>query len=116
MKITITPKPVEFEAAHTLPQFCALPHGHSYSVTVTVTGPVKNGAIVDWWGVRAIVKRATEDLDHRMLNDVIDNPTGERVAIWLFEHVRDRMKVLYPSATLESLRLSEGRNMAEVFA
>ena len=78
-----------FEAAHHLPWHqgkCHRLHGHHYRVEVTVEGPVgADGMVVDFDRLKEVVDRAVlQRLDHRLLNDFIDNPTAELVAaeVW----------------------------------
>ena len=90
---TIT-KRFAFEAHHKLPWHagkCARDHGHSYVLEVSVTGPVKpdngesdSGMVVDFGDVSAAVKPVVEAvLDHHSLNDLMPNPTAERLVEWL---------------------------------
>ena len=99
-----------FEAAHRLPNVpaehkCARLHGHSFRVTVRVTGPVhpRLGWIVDFAEVDEAWKPLHELLDHRYLNDVegLDNPTSEVLAHWITEHLR------VPGAELASVTVHE---------
>lgn len=97
-------KRFRFEAAHRLPNVpaehkCARLHGHSFRVTIRVTGPVDatSGWIVDF----AALSRAWEPLhaalDHRYLNEVagLENPTSELVARYIAERfVVDGAKVV----------------------
>ncbi len=74
-----------FEAAHHLawhPGKCRNPHGHSYRLEVTVSGPLDgNGVVVDFDHLRALVDHTVIDAwDHRDLNQIIDNPTAELLA------------------------------------
>jgi 6-pyruvoyltetrahydropterin/6-carboxytetrahydropterin synthase len=74
-----------FEAAHHLawhPGKCRQPHGHSYRMEVTISGPVDdNGVVVDFDHLRAVVgDTVIEAWDHRDLNQIIDNPTAELLA------------------------------------
>lgn len=78
-----------FEAAHQLPWHtgkCRDLHGHSYTLEVTVEGPLNDsGIVVDFGDLGAAVRREVIDrLDHTFLNDVIENPTAELIAhdIW----------------------------------
>jgi 6-pyruvoyltetrahydropterin/6-carboxytetrahydropterin synthase len=86
--LTVT-KIFEFEAAHYLPNYegdCNRHHGHSYKLEVTVKGPFDSnqGMIVDFKGLKDIVKTSVIDhLDHQMLNDVIPNPTAEALIRWI---------------------------------
>ncbi|MDA8380595.1 MAG: 6-carboxytetrahydropterin synthase QueD [Actinomycetota bacterium] len=76
---------VTFEAAHHLPWHagrCHRLHGHSYRMEVTVEGHLDaNGVVIDFDEMSArLVEVVTERYDHRLLNDIIDNPTAERIA------------------------------------
>lgn len=57
-------------------------HGHSYRFEVTVEGPVdEHGVVIDFDDLKAVVNReVVERWDHQMLNDLLDNPTAERLA------------------------------------
>lgn len=114
MVIMIEPKPVHFEAAHTLPQFCPRLHGHTYKVRVRVAGDLVDGALADWWAIRAIVKAAVAELDHRTLNSIVHNPTGERVALWIWDRVAADVERAHPGCRLVWLRLCEGHNAVEL--
>ena len=83
-----------FEAAHVLPHHlgrCARMHGHSYRLEVAVRGPLRDegpaqGMVVDFEDIKSVVReRVVDVLDHRTLNDVVDNPTVERVLVWAWE-------------------------------
>lgn len=82
-----------FEAAHELPRHpgkCRNLHGHSYELFVVVEGEVEpeSGMVVDFSDLKRTVRREVVDrLDHTHLNDVIDNPTAEQVAIWIWKRL-----------------------------
>jgi 6-pyruvoyltetrahydropterin/6-carboxytetrahydropterin synthase len=74
-----------FEAAHRLewhPGKCRNPHGHSYRLEVTVSGPLDdNGVVIDFDRLNELVEEVVIDRwDHHDLNLVIDNPTAELLA------------------------------------
>jgi len=74
-----------FEAAHQLPWHpgaCRRLHGHSYRLEVTAEGPVgPDGMVMDFAELdRLVVGEVVDRFDHRLLNDLIDNPTAELVA------------------------------------
>ncbi|MFC4242647.1 6-carboxytetrahydropterin synthase QueD [Gryllotalpicola reticulitermitis] len=78
----------EFHAAHLLPWHpgkCANLHGHSYRVQVDVEGALdERGIVVDFDELAAMVwGEVIEPLDHTLLNDHLDNPTAERLAIYI---------------------------------
>ena len=85
-----------FEAAHVLPYHqgkCARLHGHSYRLEVAVRGPLKEdgparGMIEDFEDIQRIVRaEIVGALDHRSLNDLVENPTCERIALWIWERL-----------------------------
>lgn len=89
-------KHFRFEAAHVLPYHegkCARLHGHSYRLDVAIRGPLKEagparGMIEDFDVVKRIVRaEIVEVLDHHSLNDLIENPTCERIALWVWERL-----------------------------
>lgn len=85
-----------FEAAHALDRLpethrCARLHGHTYRLEVTVTGTVDpvSGWILDFADLDKFVHaKVLERLDHRFLNDVIEQPTAERVCAWIASELR----------------------------
>jgi 6-pyruvoyltetrahydropterin/6-carboxytetrahydropterin synthase len=89
----IVKRTFEFEAAHRLPHHpgkCRELHGHSYRLVVSVQRPVDpgTGLAVDFADVKAAVRReAVDRLDHRLVNELIDNPTAENMAVWIWERV-----------------------------
>jgi 6-pyruvoyltetrahydropterin/6-carboxytetrahydropterin synthase len=96
-----------FEASHQLPQHpgkCANLHGHSYRFVVEVSGdldPVQ-GLVIDFWDLDKIVHEAVLDrVDHQHLNEVIENPTAEWIAIWIWRQLRPALE------GLESVELFE---------
>ena len=82
-----------FEAAHTLPWHpgkCSRIHGHSYRVEVAVRGPLdQRGVVMEFDELDHFVRPVIEELDHRDLGQVVDNPTAERTATWLFGRLVD---------------------------
>jgi 6-pyruvoyltetrahydropterin/6-carboxytetrahydropterin synthase len=80
----------DFEAAHRLPHHpgkCRELHGHSYRLVVTVDRKVapESGMAIDFADLKQIVRREVVDrLDHTYVNDKIDNPTAEVMAVWIW--------------------------------
>lgn len=85
-------KDFKFEAAHRLTMVppghkCAREHGHSYRITVVVSGPVGlDGMVIDFAQINDAVKPLIDQLDHHRLNDLkgLENPTAENLAVWLW--------------------------------
>jgi hypothetical protein len=95
------------EVAHILPDPLGVErlHGHSYKITVWAqTNPENPTPLGLLSGFSSMVKA---DLDHYYLNDKIENPTMERIALWIYEHIQgprpSRITISRPSigASLE---------------
>jgi 6-pyruvoyltetrahydropterin/6-carboxytetrahydropterin synthase len=89
MKTSVV-RSMRFEAAHHLPWHpgaCSRVHGHSYSLEVAVSGDLdERGVVLDFDDLGAVLAaEVSERFDHRDLNEVLDNPTAERIAqrIWV---------------------------------
>lgn len=104
-----------FEAAHRLPHHpgkCRELHGHSYRLVVTVDRPVDpmSGLAIDFSELKEIVRREVVDrLDHRYVNDLIDNPTAEVMAAWIWRRLVEAL------AGLDEVELWETESCAVVY-
>lgn len=85
-----------FEASHRLPHApehskCRRLHGHSWKVEVRVCGRLQEetGWVYDYDDIQRACEPLYDALDHRHLNDVegLDNPTSERIALWIWERL-----------------------------
>lgn len=83
-------KRFHFEAAHHLPQYPTV-HGHSYTAEVWVRGPAPEGYVIDEAELDRHCRFVQEQLDHRMLNDVIEPPTSENLARWIWQQLAERL-------------------------
>lgn len=110
IEMSIT-KSFRFEAAHRLPRVplghpCSAIHGHSYRVEVTVSGPLqpKLGWVRDFADVSAAAGPLIAQLDHGLLNDVpgLENPTAERLALWLWDGLVTTLRGLSEIAVYET--------------
>lgn len=78
-----------FEAAHFLPMVspshkCKNMHGHSYRLDVHCAGEVgEDGFVVDFFDIEEVVRPLLWKLDHHLLNEMIENPTAENIAIYV---------------------------------
>ncbi|MBK1729878.1 6-carboxytetrahydropterin synthase [Halorhodospira halophila] len=77
-----------FEAAHRLPYVpeghpCGRMHGHGYLVVLEAAGGDPE-ALGEAWAPLG------QALDRACLNDFLDNPTSELIAVWLWEQLRPR--------------------------
>jgi 6-pyruvoyltetrahydropterin/6-carboxytetrahydropterin synthase len=91
-------KEYHFSAAHQLTGVpedhpCARLHGHNYVVEIEVRGDIspRNGFCngLDFYDLDKAMKPLVELLDHRFINDTIDNPTAERIAQWFLRKLLD---------------------------
>ncbi|RPJ40996.1 MAG: 6-carboxytetrahydropterin synthase [Candidatus Latescibacterota bacterium] len=76
-----------FEAAHRLPDYggrCEALHGHSWKLRVTVEAPVgPNGLAFDFLELeREVRAKVLARLEHSYLNDIIEVPSAENLAVW----------------------------------
>lgn len=93
-------KQFTFDAAHFLPNVplghrCRQVHGHTYHLTVYVSGKVRpeEGWVIDFKDLKAVVKPLVDQLDHQMLNEIegLKNPTAENVARWFWQGIRQEI-------------------------
>ncbi len=102
----------EFEAAHRLPKHpgkCRDLHGHSYKLTVSVDRRVdsESGIAIDFSDMKAIVRREVIDLlDHKYVNDILDNPTAEVMSIWIWQRLGETLPGLVEIELHETSRCS----------
>lgn len=96
-------KRFRFEAAHSLPNHpgkCARMHGHSYRLDVAISGPLHRdgparGMVEDFGALEALVTAEVLDaLDHRTLNEAIENPTAEEIALWIWRRLEPKLPSL----------------------
>lgn len=97
-------KSFTFEAAHVLPHHpgkCARLHGHSYRLEVALAGPLQTagpaaGMVEDFEIVSQVVKGAVvSQLDHRSLNELIENPTAELILAWIWARLAPELPALH---------------------
>ena len=83
-----------FEAAHHLPRHpgkCKFVHGHSYRFALSLDLPVspETGMTMDFSDIHAAVEeKILRPCDHRNLNDFLENPTAELIAVWVWQTLR----------------------------
>lgn len=96
-------KQFSIEAAHFLPNVpeghkCRRLHGHSFQVTIVVSGEVNQemGWVVDFADIKQAFKPIYEQLDHHCLNDVkgLENPTSENLARWIWQYLKPTLPQL----------------------
>lgn len=84
-----------FDAAHYLPNYkgkCSNVHGHRWEVEIKVTGEKKsNGMIIDFVELKKALNEVLDELDHQLLNDILENPTAENLAEYIFEKLQTKI-------------------------
>ena len=89
MRVT---KTISVEAAHMLTKLppghkCGRLHGHSFKISITVEGSAdERGFVVDYDEIKTAAHEIIA-LDHTYLNDTIENPTSENIAIWCWDRL-----------------------------
>jgi 6-pyruvoyltetrahydropterin/6-carboxytetrahydropterin synthase len=105
----------DFEAAHRLPRHpgkCRELHGHSYRLGVGVERSVDpdSGMAIDFADLKQVVQsRIIDVLDHRSVNELIENPTAEVMAAWIWNRLAPEL------AGLVEIELHETRNCSVVY-
>jgi 6-pyruvoyltetrahydropterin/6-carboxytetrahydropterin synthase len=110
-------KEFTFDAAHNLVRYrgkCEALHGHTYRLAVVLEGgPDDEGMILDFTELSRIVKeRVLSRLDHAYINDILEQPTAENIALWVWEQIEG--DVLRPNCALSSVEIWETRTNCAV--
>lgn len=85
-----------FDSAHQLKDYdgaCANLHGHTYVLHVSVKGPIQSdGLVIDFSIIKKVVKKNVLDiLDHSYLNDYINQPSAENIAVWIWNKIAKKL-------------------------
>lgn len=89
-----------FEAAHYLPSAApgtpnARIHGHSFRARIVIEGEpdAATGYVFHFDELAKAMAETQDVLDHRLLNDVdgLASPTLERIAIWIWHRLANRV-------------------------
>lgn len=111
MKIKLTRS---FSAAHKLPQYdgpCQALHGHTWKTVFVIEGPVqKDGMVCDFKVLKKLLDSHLPD--HQFLNDLVENPTAENLAQYLFDKVSAQLTA--KNLTLLSVEVWESDNAAAI--
>jgi 6-pyruvoyltetrahydropterin/6-carboxytetrahydropterin synthase len=77
---------------------CGRLHGHTFGVQLLLRGPIDPvmGWVMDFEEITAAWAPMCDRLDHRVLNDVagLENPTSERLAVWILEALAPALPLL----------------------
>ncbi len=103
-------KQFSFDSAHFLPHVppehkCREIHGHTYTLTVYVEGPLHPvlGWVTDFTDLKNAVSPIVKMVDHKMLNNIagLENPTCELFAVWFWDKIKPNLP------ELKKIRLNE---------
>lgn len=103
-------KEFTFDAAHRLERYrgkCEALHGHTYRLAVTLEGSRDgDGMVFDFTELKNLVSELVlEKLDHAYLNDVMDQPTAENIALWIWKKLESPLR--RPNCSLSSVQVWE---------
>lgn len=118
MKTKLTEE-FSFEAAHRIlnkrKEYGEL-HGHTHKVYVTVTGEPdpEVGWLIDQQEFRGIAGRVVKRLDHRYLNEIMEQTTAESIALYLYKEIEKNLS--FNDLHLDSVKVCKTTTQAEVSA
>lgn len=96
-------KKFKFDSAHFLPNVpdghkCKEIHGHTYSMMVYFEGNLSGDLewVMDFAEIKAVINPFINEIDHKLLNNIpgLENPTAERIAIWLWNRIKPILPTL----------------------
>ena len=96
-------KKFTFDSAHFLPNVpdghkCKNIHGHTYHLTVYFEGSLQPELewLMDFAEIKTKIKPVIDRIDHKLLNDLpgLENPTCERIAVWLWDEIKPKITQL----------------------
>jgi|688.fasta_scaffold210754_3 6-pyruvoyltetrahydropterin/6-carboxytetrahydropterin synthase len=108
-------KKYSFDSAHYLPKVpkehkCASLHGHTYTLIITVSGKIdERGFIIDYQDMDTLIKPIVNYVDHKLLNDIVDNPTSENLTIYFAKELKDLKNIL------KSVEVKETQNTGAIW-
>ncbi len=103
-----------FSAAHHLPKYdgpCRQLHGHTWKTVFVMEGPVReDGMVCDFKVIKKLLDSHLPD--HQFLNDLVDNPTAENLAQYLFDKIAPVLAE--KGLILKTLEVWESENAAAI--
>jgi len=69
---------------------CKNLHGHTWKIFVFIESPEldENGMVIDF----QVLKKIIHELDHKCLNDFLNQPTCEKLAEFLYQRIKPYLK------------------------
>lgn len=112
--LTVT-KRFHFCYGHFLPEYqgkCSQKHGHNAELEITVSGQYEGkgeyeGMVVDFGILSKLVSPILERFDHQFLNSIMEIPTAENMAEYIFSTLMYSISPSKNGLTLEKVKVSE---------
>jgi len=109
-----------FDAAHRLEHYhgkCEALHGHTYRFAVVLRGePAAEGMVMDFVVLKDLVsERVLVRLDHSYLNDILPQPTAERIALWIWGELEPALEALRAWIEVRPSLLKGGMDPGSLF-
>ena len=94
-----------FDSMHSLPGHpkCGVPHGHTYTVELSVEGPVVDGMVIDFDVMKTKLRTLLKTWDHTDLNGILSFPSCENIA----SEIHAQLKKEVPAESM-TVRVWEG--------
>jgi len=105
-----------FASAHQLRGYkgkCENIHGHNWKVVLNVQGEKLNeiGLLIDFHDLKTILKKITDTLDHKNLNEVepfnLINPSSENISEYIALEAQKEITEISPELIVESVTVWE---------
>jgi len=86
----------DFASSHFLTKYhgqCEELHGHNYKLIVQIEDDIKkDGMVIDYKIIKKIVnEEVIYKLDHKHLNDILENPSTENLLIWIWDKIKNKL-------------------------
>jgi len=79
-------------------------HGHTYRVELIIKGEKKgSGMVMDFYDLKAILRRVLKEYDHRPLKDIIEYPSVENICESVYKNLQAEIKLPF------MIRIWEGK-------
>lgn len=94
-------KKFKIDAAHHLENYegkCANMHGHTWYIEIEIVAFCRDqsGIAIDFNEfTKDVNDKIIEKLDHNVINSVVENPSAENIAEWIFEKMDEDYQVSY---------------------
>jgi 6-pyruvoyltetrahydropterin/6-carboxytetrahydropterin synthase len=112
-----------FSSAHRLRDYCGKCeniHGHNWRVPLYVIRNEldKTGFVMDFKDIDRVLKKVTDLLDHRDLNDLPQfqtvNPTAENIALFIFKESAEEISARDPKASVSKVCVWESEKSCAI--